>query len=115
MSAWAQLCRQGELEEDPRDAGAWPLPSASSEATIGNESDSCRLMRRPRPPCVKEAAAAVIVPRADSAAASRSSSMLTHAWHLLAGRVALRFVCLFVFSMYSFELKYNNIQEGTQT
>lgn len=28
--------------------GPRPLPCTSSEATIGNESDSCRLMMRPR-------------------------------------------------------------------
>lgn len=72
MAAWAQLCLQGELGEDPRDPRAWPLPSASSETAIGNETDSCRLMRWPRPPCVQEAVTAVIVPRAHNVAAPRS-------------------------------------------
>lgn len=60
---------QGRTLGEPR---AWPLPSASSETAMGNETDSCRSMRRPRPPSVQEAVTAVIVPRAHSIAATRS-------------------------------------------
>lgn len=101
MAAWAQLCLQGKLGEDPRDPRAWPLPSASPETAIGNETDSYRLMRRPRPPCVQEAATTAIAPRAHSVAAPgasgpmlvRARRMLVRAWRLLVGRVELR--CVF--------------------
>lgn len=42
------LCAGGQLGEGTGGHGARPLPSASSRTIIGNETDSHRLMRRPR-------------------------------------------------------------------
>lgn len=86
------------------------MPSASSEATIGNETDSCRLMRRPKPPCVQEAVTAVTVQRTHSVVAARTKPICANiCWPFTTWQSGAKYFFFKVF----FLTGYNNIWKST--